>query len=92
MCGIVGAISERNVVPMLLAGLERLEYRGYDSSGIALTGPGHFERIRVAGRVADLTAKVGTASGLIGLAHTRWATHGQPTEANAHPHLAATAS
>ncbi|GAB7127012.1 glutamine--fructose-6-phosphate transaminase (isomerizing) [Silvimonas sp. JCM 19000] len=72
---------------MLLAGLERLEYRGYDSSGIALTGPGHFERIRVAGRVADLTAKVGTASGLIGLAHTRWATHGQPTEANAHPHL-----
>ena len=87
MCGIVGAISERNVVPMLLAGLERLEYRGYDSSGVALASPGLFGRIRVAGRVADLTAKVADAHGLIGIAHTRWATHGVPSEANAHPHL-----
>lgn len=91
MCGIVGAISTRNVVPMLLEGLSRLEYRGYDSSGIAVisqtaTQPS-LERIRVAGRVADLAQKAQNASGLNGIAHTRWATHGAPTEANAHPHL-----
>jgi glucosamine--fructose-6-phosphate aminotransferase (isomerizing) len=91
MCGIVGALSTRNVVPMLLEGLSRLEYRGYDSSGIALisateTGP-ILDRVRVAGRVADLSQKASTAHGLVGIAHTRWATHGAPTEANAHPHL-----
>ncbi|WP_283147993.1 glutamine--fructose-6-phosphate transaminase (isomerizing) [Silvimonas soli] len=87
MCGIVGAISERNVVPMLLAGLQRLEYRGYDSSGLALAQRGEFSRVRVAGRVADLAAKAAGQSALAGLAHTRWATHGAPTELNAHPHL-----
>ncbi|GGP28206.1 glutamine--fructose-6-phosphate transaminase (isomerizing) [Silvimonas amylolytica] len=87
MCGIVGAISERNVVPILLAGLQRLEYRGYDSSGLALSSSGHFDRVRVNGRVADLTAKAEGQTALAGLAHTRWATHGAPTELNAHPHL-----
>ncbi|MDR3428841.1 glutamine--fructose-6-phosphate transaminase (isomerizing) [Silvimonas sp.] len=87
MCGIVGAISERNVVSMLLAGLQRLEYRGYDSSGLALAQRGEFSRVRVAGRVADLAAKAAGQSALAGLAHTRWATHGAPTELNAHPHL-----
>ncbi|MGL4603650.1 MAG: glutamine--fructose-6-phosphate transaminase (isomerizing) [Iodobacter sp.] len=87
MCGIVGAISDRNVVPMLLAGLSRLEYRGYDSSGFALVSPGKIERIRVAGRVAHLAERAGVTSGTAGIAHTRWATHGIPSEANAHPHL-----
>ncbi|WP_288843627.1 glutamine--fructose-6-phosphate transaminase (isomerizing), partial [uncultured Deefgea sp.] len=87
MCGIVGAVSNRNVVPMLLAGLARLEYRGYDSSGIALNGDQQLERIRVAGRVADLVERCQSASGQSGIAHTRWATHGIPSEANAHPHL-----
>ncbi|WP_348944440.1 glutamine--fructose-6-phosphate transaminase (isomerizing) [Chitinibacter sp. FCG-7] len=91
MCGIVGAISTRNVVPMLLEGLARLEYRGYDSSGLAIIdhvdGTPYLQRIRVAGRVADLAQKASTANGYIGIAHTRWATHGAPTEANAHPHL-----
>ncbi|SMC18165.1 glucosamine--fructose-6-phosphate aminotransferase (isomerizing) [Andreprevotia lacus DSM 23236] len=88
MCGIVGAISDRNVLPMLLAGLARLEYRGYDSSGVALaSGAAAFERIRVAGRVADLSALAAGHSGTRGIAHTRWATHGVPSERNAHPHL-----
>lgn len=87
MCGIVGAVSDRNVVPMLLAGLARLEYRGYDSSGIALNGNNQLERIRVAGRVADLATRCTNANGNSGIAHTRWATHGIPSEANAHPHL-----
>ena len=87
MCGIVGAISDRNVVPMLLAGLSRLEYRGYDSSGFALVSPGKIERIRVAGRVTHLAERAGATSGNAGIAHTRWATHGIPSEANAHPHL-----
>lgn len=86
MCGIVGAISNRNVVPMLLAGLARLEYRGYDSSGIALNQDQQLERIRVAGRVADLAARCENKTGTSGIAHTRWATHGIPSEANAHPH------
>ncbi|QLG88235.1 glutamine--fructose-6-phosphate transaminase (isomerizing) (plasmid) [Chitinibacter bivalviorum] len=91
MCGIVGAVSTRNVVPMLIEGLSRLEYRGYDSSGIALVlnqaNSPEFERVRVAGRVADLNAKTTNSTGQIGIAHTRWATHGAPNEANAHPHL-----
>ncbi len=86
MCGIVGAVSDRNVVPMLLAGLARLEYRGYDSSGIALNGNQQLDRIRVAGRVADLAARCENSNGTSGIAHTRWATHGIPSEANAHPH------
>ncbi|KAF0813935.1 Glutamine--fructose-6-phosphate aminotransferase [isomerizing] [Andreprevotia sp. IGB-42] len=87
MCGIVGAISDRNVLPMLLAGLARLEFRGYDSSGVALASGSDVQRIRVAGRVAALTERAGGAQGRRGIAHTRWATHGVPSEVNAHPHL-----
>ncbi|WP_028452216.1 glutamine--fructose-6-phosphate transaminase (isomerizing) [Chitinilyticum aquatile] len=87
MCGIVGALSNRNVVPMLLAGLELLEYRGYDSSGLGLLAGGQLQRIRVKGRVSELARASADASAPIGIAHTRWATHGEPSEANAHPHL-----
>ncbi|WP_255992341.1 glutamine--fructose-6-phosphate transaminase (isomerizing) [Chitinolyticbacter albus] len=87
MCGIVGAISDRNVVPMLLAGLARLEYRGYDSSGLALIERSDMTRLRVAGRVSELAQRGSQLAGRAGLAHTRWATHGEPSEANAHPHL-----
>jgi len=90
MCGIVGAIAERNVVPILLEGLRRLEYRGYDSAGIAVVGSDrHLSRLRTVGKVINLTEAVaenGTA-GRIGIAHTRWATHGVPSERNAHPQM-----
>jgi glucosamine--fructose-6-phosphate aminotransferase (isomerizing) len=88
MCGIVGAVARRNVVPILLEGLKRLEYRGYDSAGIAVVN-GKLHRLRSTGRVAQLEGLVGQHSlnGTIGIAHTRWATHGKPTEHNAHPHL-----
>jgi glutamine---fructose-6-phosphate transaminase (isomerizing) len=87
MCGIVGAIARRNVVPILLEGLRRLEYRGYDSAGIAVVD-GSLKRLRSTGRVAQLGRMVDEISlnGMIGIAHTRWATHGKPTEVNAHPH------
>ena len=87
MCGIVGAVARRNVVPILLEGLKRLEYRGYDSAGIAVVN-GKLKRLRSTGRVAQLGQLVDEQSlnGNIGIAHTRWATHGKPTEANAHPH------
>ena len=87
MCGIVGAIAQRNVVPILLEGLQRLEYRGYDSAGLAVVHDAKMERVRSTGRVAELTVKSATTHGLIGIAHTRWATHGVPSERNAHPHL-----
>ena len=88
MCGIVGAVARRNVVPILLEGLRRLEYRGYDSAGIAVVN-GSLKRLRSSGRVAALDDLVTRESlvGHIGIAHTRWATHGKPTEANAHPHV-----
>lgn len=89
MCGIVGAVAKRDIVPVLLTGLRRLEYRGYDSAGIAgLTPEGDLFRLRVAGKVAALTdaLKREPATAHIGIAHTRWATHGKPTEHNAHPH------
>jgi glucosamine--fructose-6-phosphate aminotransferase (isomerizing) len=88
MCGIVGAIARRNVVPILMEGLRRLEYRGYDSAGIAVVD-GSLKRLRSTGRVAQLGRLVDEHSlaGRIGIAHTRWATHGKPTEANAHPHV-----
>jgi len=88
MCGIVGAVARRNVVPILLEGLKRLEYRGYDSAGIAVVN-GSLQRLRSTGRVAELGHLVDENSfaGTIGIAHTRWATHGKPTEANAHPHV-----
>ncbi|MGA7593764.1 MAG: glutamine--fructose-6-phosphate transaminase (isomerizing) [Gallionella sp.] len=87
MCGIVGAVAQRNVVPILLEGLQRLEYRGYDSAGLVVGHDGQLERIRSIGRVADLAGRCANISGLIGIAHTRWATHGVPSERNAHPHI-----
>ena len=88
MCGIVGAVAQRNVVPILLEGLRRLEYRGYDSAGLVVINDG-LHRVRSIGRVAALTAAVQQQQvhGLWGIAHTRWATHGAPNEANAHPHV-----
>lgn len=87
MCGIVGAIAKRNIVPVLVNGLMRLEYRGYDSAGLVVVNNGKLERVRSAGRVAELGTKSATTSGMIGIAHTRWATHGVPSERNAHPHM-----
>lgn len=89
MCGIVGAVAKRNVVPVMLEGLKRLEYRGYDSCGIALCTKGHLERSRSTSRVAELEKQVHGRhlSGFLGIAHTRWATHGAPTTDNAHPHF-----
>jgi glucosamine--fructose-6-phosphate aminotransferase (isomerizing) len=88
MCGIVAATARRNVVPILIEGLKRLEYRGYDSAGLAVVG-GTLRRLRSTGRVAKLGALVDERNfaGSIGIAHTRWATHGVPSEANAHPHV-----
>ena len=88
MCGIVGAVAQRNVVPILLEGLRRLEYRGYDSAGLVIINNG-LQRVRSVGRVASL-AEACTAHqvhGNLGIAHTRWATHGAPSEVNAHPHV-----
>jgi len=92
MCGIVGAIAKRNVVPILLEGLKRLEYRGYDSAGVAVlntdrAGRATLQRVRSTGRVAELEKLTKALSGKIGIAHTRWATHGVPSENNAHPHI-----
>ncbi len=88
MCGIVGAVAQRNVVPILLEGLRRLEYRGYDSAGL-VTVNGGLQRVRSVGRVASLVEACAAqqAHGHLGIAHTRWATHGAPTERNAHPHV-----
>jgi len=87
MCGIVGAVAQRNVVPILLEGLLRLEYRGYDSAGLVVVHDAKLERLRSTGRVADLVAKSDSTQGQTGIAHTRWATHGVPSELNAHPHM-----
>jgi len=90
MCGIVGAIAQREVMPILMEGLRRLEYRGYDSAGIAIQDAnGHLQRIRSVGKVASLQQMLDNASvsGCLGIAHTRWATHGMPAERNAHPHM-----
>ena len=88
MCGIVGAIASRDVVPILTEGLKRLEYRGYDSAGIAVINGG-IRRVRRVGRVAEMETAVRADSlqGILGIAHTRWATHGGVTEPNAHPHV-----
>jgi glucosamine--fructose-6-phosphate aminotransferase (isomerizing) len=89
MCGIVGAVAQRNITPVLLEGLKRLEYRGYDSCGVALHVNGQLQRSRSTSRVADLESQVEKAglSGFTGIAHTRWATHGAPASHNAHPHF-----
>ncbi len=86
MCGIVGAVAQRNVVPILLEGLQRLEYRGYDSAGLVVVQDGQLNRFRSTGRVAELSKICTSAQGSTGIAHTRWATHGVPSERNAHPH------
>ncbi len=89
MCGIVGAVSTRNIVPVLLEGLRRLEYRGYDSCGVAVHQGGELRRARSTSRVAELEANVASegVQGGTGIAHTRWATHGAPAVHNAHPHF-----
>ena len=88
MCGIVGAIAGRNVTPILMEGLKRLEYRGYDSAGIAISDVGELRRLRREGKLHHLEEAVAelSPSGFQGIAHTRWATHGVPSETNAHPH------
>ena len=88
MCGIVGIISNRQVTPLLIDGLKRLEYRGYDSAGVATLVDGKIERRRAKGKIVNLEKKIAEnpLTGTIGIGHTRWATHGVPNEANAHPH------
>ena len=90
MCGIVGAVAERNVTPILLEGLRRLEYRGYDSAGIAVINSNNcLDRVRRVGKVENLSESLDKTpiTGFSGIAHTRWATHGEPSEPNAHPHI-----
>ena len=94
MCGIVGYVGKRDVTPVLIEGLHRLEYRGYDSAGLAVISRGRLQITKTAGRVQDLRDKLAarqntsasTAKATIGIGHTRWATHGEPNETNAHPH------
>lgn len=89
MCGIVGAVANRNVVSTLIEGLNRLEYRGYDSAGVAVLNGQGIERVRAVGRVSNMTEKANAVNlnGQVGIGHTRWATHGGVTESNAHPHV-----
>ncbi len=92
MCGIVGYIGHKQARPVLIEGLKRLEYRGYDSAGVAVIADGRLEACRASGRISGLEAALdeSTAAGTLGIAHTRWATHGEPSERNAHPHCDAT--
>jgi glutamine---fructose-6-phosphate transaminase (isomerizing) len=86
MCGIVGAVAQRNITPVLIEGLKRLEYRGYDSCGVALHVDGHLARSRSTSRVADLETQIQEThlQGFTGIAHTRWATHGRPRTMRTH--------
>src|ERR1700752_2008673 len=88
MCGIVGYVGGKQAAPLLLEGLKRLEYRGYDSAGIATLANGDFTIHRSPGKLSNLVRKLADSSlpGTVGIGHTRWATHGRPTEENAHPH------
>ena len=88
MCGIIGILGRAPAAPLLVDGLKRLEYRGYDSAGVATLVNGGIDRRRAEGKLVNLESLLGRAplSGTIGIGHTRWATHGRPTEANAHPH------
>ncbi|HEN6104318.1 TPA: glutamine--fructose-6-phosphate transaminase (isomerizing) [Streptococcus agalactiae] len=87
MCGIVGVVGNTNATDILIQGLEKLEYRGYDSAGIFVVGDNKSQLVKSVGRIAELQAKVGdSVSGTTGIGHTRWATHGKPTEGNVHPH------
>ncbi|MEW9570431.1 glutamine--fructose-6-phosphate transaminase (isomerizing) [Rhodanobacter sp. Si-c] len=90
MCGIVAVVAQRDVAPLLIVGLKALEYRGYDSSGVAVLDHGSIKRVRAKGKVREMEARylADPFSGGTGIAHTRWATHGAPNEANAHPHVA----
>lgn len=91
MCGIVGVVGNRNATDILMQGLEKLEYRGYDSAGIFVANGDRSSLVKSVGRIADLRAKIGIdVAGHTGIGHTRWATHGQATEENAHPHTSAT--
>ena len=92
MCGIVGAVAQRNITPILIEGLKRLEYRGYDSCGVALHVDGRLQRSRSTSRVAELESQIKEThlEGFTGIAHTRWATHGAPATRNAHPHFSPT--
>jgi glucosamine--fructose-6-phosphate aminotransferase (isomerizing) len=89
MCGIVAAAARENVVPILIAGLKALEYRGYDSAGIAILEGDRLTRVRTPGKVRDLESlyRQTPVEGFTGIAHTRWATHGVPNTVNAHPHV-----
>src|SRR5688572_19230778 len=88
MCGIIGILSENDVAPRLIEGLRRLEYRGYDSAGVATLEDGNIQRLRAEGKLANLDKKLQSNAmpGNAGIGHTRWATHGLPNENNAHPH------
>ena len=90
MCGIVGYIGENQAAPILLEGLSKLEYRGYDSAGIAIFNEGHIDVAKAKGRLkvlADKTNDGKSVPGTMGIGHTRWATHGEPSDENAHPHV-----
>ena len=90
MCGIVGVVGNTNATDILIQGLEKLEYRGYDSAGIFVLGGAENHLVKAVGRIAELSAKTAGVEGTTGIGHTRWATHGKPTEDNAHPHRSET--
>lgn len=90
MCGIVGVVGTTNATDILIQGLEKLEYRGYDSAGIFLASEGQSQLVKAVGRIAELSSKAAGVEGTAGIGHTRWATHGKPTEDNAHPHRSET--
>src|SRR5688572_20747006 len=88
MCGIVGYVGDKESAPILVSGLKRLEYRGYDSAGVAVLHQNMLNVVRATGKLRNLEARVGSDApkGKIGIGHTRWATHGRPSDENAHPH------